>query len=159
MGNNFQRIGSKNNASVGSDFEIAIKTLFEKRFHIKLEKQLSVSIGVSKETKPHRFDLGNSNAKVAVECKSHKWTSGGNVPSAKFTVWNEAMYYFSLLPKGFKCYFIVLKDLRGTTSLGEHYRNNFYHLIPPNVTILEYDEKKRTLTHLKRVKNKKMMRS
>lgn len=48
---------------------------------------------MGKIKKKHSFDLGCKDKKI-VECKSHKWTSGGNIPSAKLNVWNEAMYYF-----------------------------------------------------------------
>ena len=76
-----------------------------------------------------------------MECKSHTWRKGGNVPSAKMTVWNEAMYYFLLAPGGFRKVLFVLKDFsekRGE-SLAEYYIKNHGHLIPDDVEIWEYD--------------------
>ena len=92
--------------------------------------------------KAHRFDLGNEC--VLVECKTHKWTKGDNVPSAKMTVWNEAMYYFALAPKNYKKIFFVLRDFsekRGCT-LAEYYIATYSHLIPEDVEIWEYDQKR-----------------
>lgn len=56
--------------------------------------------------------MGNlkDNNKIVIECKSHTWTSGDNVPSAKLTVWNEAMYYFSLTPSEFRKVLVVKRD-------------------------------------------------
>ena len=102
-------------------------------------------LGVSSKTskKERKFDLGSANPPLLVECKSHRWTSGGNVPSAKITVWHEAMYYFSLAPKEFRKVLFVLRDFsdkRGET-LAEYYIRNHGHLIPDDVEILEYDGK------------------
>src|SRR5690606_11409434 len=90
-------------------------------------------------------DLGNAldgAEKIIVECKSHKWTSSGKVPSAKLTVWNEAMYYFHLAPEGYRKVLFILRDFsenRGET-LGEYYIRAYGHLIPEDVEIMEYDE-------------------
>ena len=67
------------------------------------------------------------------------------MPSAKITVWNEAMYFFHLAPKGFRKVMFVLRDCtekRGE-SLAEYYVRNYGHLIPDDVGVLEYDEGKR----------------
>ena len=79
---------------------------------------------------------------MLVECKSHTWTAGGNVPSAKMTVWNEAMYFFHLAPKRYKKALFVLRDFdaKRRESLAEYYVRNYGHLIPNDVKILEYDE-------------------
>ncbi|WP_201087274.1 hypothetical protein [Serratia plymuthica] len=52
--------------------------------------------------KSHRFDLGCAEQKILVECKSHRWTIGNNIPSAKLTVWNEAMFYFYSAPAEYR---------------------------------------------------------
>jgi hypothetical protein len=99
MNNNFQRIGSQSNTQAGNDFEELTKIALEKEFNCKLSCCYSVEIELDKKKK-HNFDLGNND--ILVECKSHKWTTGNNVPSAKLTVWNEAMYYFMVSPKGYR---------------------------------------------------------
>lgn len=60
------------------------------------------------------------------------------MPSAKLTVWNEAMYYFALTPRRFRKIFFVLKDLRRTESLAEYYVRLQSHLIPDDVEVWEY---------------------
>ena len=139
VANNFQRVGSTSNSQVGHDFEATAQEYFRQE-GISLKKGYSVQIGVSSK-KERRFDLGSDNPPLLVECKSHTWTSGGNVPSAKMTVWNEAMYYFLLAPKGFRKILFVRRDLneRKGESLAEYYVRNNNHLIPDDVEILEYD--------------------
>jgi len=92
MNKSFQRIGSKSNAHVGREFELAAKKFFA-NLGVDLVPNLKVSVGVGAVKKEHAFDLGCDKQKVIIECKSHRWTTGDNVPSAKLTVWNEAMYY------------------------------------------------------------------
>ncbi len=137
----FQRIGSVSNAHVGLDFELKAQLFFEKQ-GILLEKNHKVMIGVDKIKKYHRFDLGCSEQKILVECKSHRWTTGNNVPSAKLTVWNEAMFYFHSAPTDYRKIMFVLKDKRKKSgeTLGQYYVNRFKHLIPNGVELWEYDE-------------------
>ncbi|WAK04461.1 hypothetical protein LZ558_20985 (plasmid) [Methylobacter sp. YRD-M1] len=139
--NNFQRVGSVSNAHVGRDFESIAKEHFRQQ-GILLGSSYSVPVGVGTDKKSRQFDLGSGDPPILVECKSHRWTTGGNVPSAKITVWNEAMYYFHLAPDSYKKVLFVLRDVnkkRGK-SLAEYYIKNYRHLIPKNVEILEYDE-------------------
>ena len=139
MVNNFQRHGAISNVDVGSDFETAAQVWFVNE-GVRLQRNYGVEVGLFKK-KGRKFDLGSSEPPVLVECKSHKWTSGGNAPSAKITVWNESMYYFLLAPPGFRKFLFVLRDVsekRGE-SLAEYYVRNHSHLIPNDVEILEYD--------------------
>ncbi len=140
--NNFQREGSISNAHVGRDFELKILKYFEINNSIKLNLQYKMEIGINRK-KEHEFDLGldELDNEIVVECKSHTWTSSDKVPSAKLTVWNEAMYYFSLVPKKYRKIFCVLKsysESRGIT-LAQYYIDKYYHLIPEDVEIWEYD--------------------
>ena len=139
MVNNFQRPGAVSNADVGRDFETAAQKWFLNK-GVRLQKNYGVEVGLSRK-KERKFDLGSSELPVLVECKSHKWTAGGNVPSAKITVWNESMYYFLLAPPDFRKVLFVLRDFseqRGE-SLAEYYVRNHSHLIPDDVEIWEYD--------------------
>jgi hypothetical protein len=104
-----QRIGSISNSQVGADFEQVALKFFAGR-GIQLTRNFALEIGLSRKKKKHCFDLGSANPKVIVECKSHRWTAGANVPSAKMTVWNEAMYYFHLAPRAFRKILFVLHD-------------------------------------------------
>ncbi|GEK72000.1 MULTISPECIES: hypothetical protein [Halomonas] len=137
-----QRVGSVSNAHVGRDFENVALKVFA-RFGLDLEKNFKVSVGLNGISKLHAFDLGSEEQKILVECKSHKWTApNDNVPSAKLTVWNEAMYYFLVAPPGFRKILFVLRDMseRRQETLAEYYIRNYRHLIPGDVEIWEFDE-------------------
>jgi len=137
--NNFQREGSISNSHVGREFEsIAQNHLTE--IGIPVHLGFSIPIGINTKKK-HVFDLGCDNPKVIVECKSHRWTSGNNVPSAKMTVWNEVMYYFSLVSDDYRKIMFVLRDYspQRKETLTEYYLRNHHHLIPSSVEFWEYN--------------------
>ncbi len=145
MAENFQRIGSTSNSRVGRDFEqLAMAVLAERGIHVV--KNFSIDVGVYRQKKPHSFDLGSEEPPVLVECKSHKWTSSGNVPSAKMTVWNEAMYYFYCGPRKYRKILFVLRHERPRTkeTLTHYYIRTYQHLIPKDVEIWEYDESRQS---------------
>jgi hypothetical protein len=139
MKDNFQRTGSISNTHVGNDFEDIALNYFEKK-GIKLVKPYSIEIGIGHKKK-HRFDLGNSS--MLVECKTMTWTESGNMPSDKILNWSVAMYYFYLAPKSYKKIFFVERDYskkHGVTLL-EYYIDKYYHLIPQDVDLYDYDVK------------------
>ncbi len=139
--NSFQRIGALSNAHVGRDFELVAMAFFVSQ-GLPLQSNLKVPVGIEGRNKEHAFDLGCDSQKVIVECKSHRWTKGDNVPSAKMTVWNEAMYYFLASPEEYRKIMFVLKDYsnkRGET-LAEYYLRTNSHLVPQGVEVWEYDE-------------------
>ena len=135
-----QRLGAISNSHVGADFERVALKFFARR-GIMLTRNFAVDLGLSRK-KRHCFDLGSSNPKVIVECKSHRWTAGANVPSAKMTVWNEAMYYFHLAPREFRKVLFVLHDRRSKDgeSLLSYYKRTYFHMIPEEVEFFEWDE-------------------
>ncbi|MEH6393337.1 hypothetical protein [Pseudoalteromonas sp.] len=137
----FQRIGSKSNAHVGREFESAASKFFLSQ-GIELVPNLKVEVGVSNLKKQHAFDLGCIDQQIIVECKAHKWTIGGNVPSAKLTVWNEAMYYLYTAPAGFRKIMFVLRDFstKRNETLAQYYIRTYKHLIPNDVELWEYEE-------------------
>lgn len=135
-----QRVGAVSNAHVGADFERIALGHFAKQ-GIVLSRNLPIKLGLTRK-KAHRFDLGAAKEKIIVECKSHRWTAGGRVPSAKMTVWNEAMYYFHLAPSDYRKILFVLHDRREGTgeSLLAYYKRTYSHLIPVGVEFLEWSE-------------------
>jgi hypothetical protein len=135
-----QRIGSVSNAHVGADFERVALEFFARQ-GISLSRNFAVQIGL-KRRKSHCFDLGAAKEKIIIECKSHRWTVGARVPSAKMTVWNEAMYYFHLAPAEYRKILFVLHDRRAEDgeSLLAYYTRTYSHLIPDGVTFMEWDE-------------------
>lgn len=136
--NNFQRLGSISNAHVGSEFEDRIREYFV-RTGISLVRGFVIQVGIGETKKPHRFDWGSEDPPILIECKSHAWTAGGNIPSAKMTVWNEAMYYFYMAPETYRKALFTLKSLKGEMSLASYYMKCHAHLIPSGVEIWEYD--------------------
>jgi hypothetical protein len=138
---NFQRIGSVSNSHVGVEFEAAIATCWTKQ-GLVLTPSFPLPVGQpGRESKIRKFDLGSASPKVIVECKSHKWTAGGNMPSAKLTVWNESMYYFSLAPRDYRKMFCVLADRRSgrAETLAQYYVRCHSNLIPMDVEVWEFD--------------------
>ena len=141
-----QRTGSVSNAHVGRKFEgDARKFLEEQGVHLDEKSPFPLDVGVSRKKKRRNFDLGSESEKVVVECKSHRWTKGDNMPSAKVTNWNEAMHYFLLCPGEYRKIFFVARDYndRHGCTLAEYYIKHYYHLIPDDVEIWEYDEETR----------------
>jgi hypothetical protein len=138
MAVNFQRVGSVSNAHAGREFEEKIKAYFAVR-DMNLSPSFEVPVGVGDLKKSRKFDLGSDEPAILVECKSHTWTAGGNSPSAKLTVWTEAMYFFHIAPSHFRKILCVLRDTRNGVSLAEHYLKNYRHLVPSSVEIWEFD--------------------
>ncbi|MET3332844.1 MULTISPECIES: hypothetical protein [Bradyrhizobium] len=137
--NNFQRAGTDHNAGVGRRFEAMAQAFFRSTEGIELLPNFPVPVGVSQLKKSHRFDLGSNSPAVLVECKSHTWTQTGNMPSAKMTVWNEAMYYFHMAPAEFRKIMFVLKHYRRELSLASYYLQTHAHMVPDGVEIWEFD--------------------
>jgi hypothetical protein len=140
--NKFQRIGSISNTHVGRDFEEVARAYFLQVEVLTLQKNFPVEVGVGATKKSRRFDLGSEDPAILIECKSHRWTETGNMPSAKVTVWNESMFYFHIAPAHYRKVLFVLRDMhaRKTESLAEYYIRNCAHLIPAGVSIIEFDE-------------------
>lgn len=138
---NHQRIGAISNAHAGRDFEGEAREYFRLEERLNLQTRFEVLLGVGERKKTHGFDLGSEEPAVLVECKSHNWTETGNMPSAKVTVWNEAMYFFHLAPIQFRKILFVLSARHPSRreTLAEYYVRLYSHLIPDDVSILEYE--------------------
>jgi len=140
--NNFQRNGAVSNTDVGRKFEKVAQVYFSEPVGITLQRAFRIDVGVASQKKARKFDLGSNNPAILVECKSHRWTETGNMPSAKVTVWNESMFYFYLAPNSYRKILFVLKDANPKTgeTLAAYYVRRNRHLIPPDVLIIEFDE-------------------
>ena len=145
----FQRVGSPSNAHVGRSFEAAAAAAL-RRAGVVVSAPLSLDIGVGNIKKAHKFDLGSASPPVVVECKSHRWTAGDNVPSAKMTVWNEAMYYFAITPPEYRRILFVLRDYSSVRSstLAQYYLRTYAHLIPHGVEVWELDQTNKSVSIL-----------
>jgi hypothetical protein len=140
MESSFQRVGESSNAALGAGFELLAQSVFS-RAGIHLSLCFSLPVGIHEQKKQHRFDLGSEEEKIIVECKSHTWTAGKNIPSAKLTVWNEAMFYFHIAPIEYRGVLFVIRDYSEShsQSLAEYYVRIYSHMIPDRVQIAEYD--------------------
>ena len=140
---NFQRDGAESNTQVGRDFEVKVRAFFAQQ-GLHLQPNFSLEIGVDGRAKRHCFDLGEGEKRVIVECKSHTWTAGWNVPRAKMTTWNQAMYFFHAAPKEYRKILFVLRHYNPERqqTLAEYYIKTNRHLIPDGVEVWEFDETK-----------------
>jgi len=129
-------MGNSDNPATGARFEDAVQ-LFFRGADLHLTRCHSVEVGAGSVKKVRKFDLGSSRPPTLIECKSHTWTEGGNAPSAKLSVWNEAMFYFLVAPTGYRKILAVLAHARHGASLADHYVKRFEHLVPPGVEIWE----------------------
>ena len=145
----FQRVDAQSNAHAGRQFEQLVKAMFIKN-GFELSESISVMLGFGVKQKSHKFDLGSIDQSILIECKSHRWTTGDNTPSAKLTVWNEAMLYFFLSPESSRKLFCVLKDYseKRQMSLADYYCKTHGHLIPSDVEIWEIDERLREASQI-----------
>jgi hypothetical protein len=148
---NHQRVGAVSNAHAGREFEDDAREYFKRDEGLDLESGLSVQIGVGSLKKPHAYDLGSQSPPILVECKSHNWTETGNMPSAKVTVWNEAMYFFHLAPVRYRKILFVLwaQHPSRKETLAEYYLRLYSYLIPQAVSVLEYDPSRKKARYLR----------
>jgi hypothetical protein len=127
----------------GLDFENTAFEYFKTKENVLLKRNFEINLGVEVELeKTHRFDLGDNNEKIIVECKLCTWRNGDDVPSAKMTNWNEAMFYFKLAPKEYKKIFFVSKAYspKKSKTLLRYYIEKYYHFIPNDVIFYEYSD-------------------
>jgi len=91
---------------------------FEENARMALEKELGVVLSSDKISicgKYKSFDLVNLENKIVGDVKHYKITSGGNRPSAKFSILNEYAWIMQLLEKSdgskWKKLFVIGEDL------------------------------------------------
>lgn len=144
-----QRKNATSNTRVGIDFENLTFEFFKNKFP-SLKKSFQLPIGHNKKKK-HKFDMGCLKQRVIIECKSHTWTEGNKVPSAKLTTWDQAMLYFFLAPGDYKKIFVTKHDIR--PKLGEtlcsYYLRTHFNVIPDKVEFWEVDEATKKFQRLK----------
>jgi len=79
------------NPKIGKEFEKVVKEWAELYYDCEFEPENPVEIG--NPPKPHKFDLVSKDESIVIECKCYTWTEGGNVPSAKLAMLDEAILY------------------------------------------------------------------
>ena len=137
---NFQRQGALSNSHVGREFEsVVLQEL--RRIGIDVEAQYKVPCGLS-EKKDHKFDFGSND--ILIECKSHRWTKTGRMPTAKIRDWEVTMYHFHISPPGYRKIFIVEYSYNKDRSetLLQFFQRTRKYLIPSNVEMWELHPEK-----------------
>ncbi|MNC58841.1 hypothetical protein D3C75_1086040 [compost metagenome] len=96
---------------------------------------------IGKPAKDHKFDLASSDGEIIVEIKNYTWTSGNNVPSAKMSVLNEAVFYLQHAPKNAHKVLVINMDrhYRRNETLAEYYVRTYRHLLD-DVSVMEFDQ-------------------
>ena len=134
-------VTGQSNYQIGSDFEVKARDFFRRTEGWNLRPDFAIDISISDRAHPHKFDLGSMDPFVLIECKRHTYTKPkGNWPSAKISVWNEAMLFFIAAPEQARKILFTLKDLHRKKSLAQSYVDRYGHLIPSDVEIWEFDE-------------------
>jgi hypothetical protein len=102
-----------------------------------LVKNYKLKIGLDMQ-KDCVFDLGNKS-KIII-CKNNSWRNGMFVPKYILNTWNEAMYYFHLIPQNYQKIFFVKMDFsqKYCETLLQYYIRNYYYLIPKEVKCYDY---------------------
>ena len=131
---------SKNslNPKMGKEFEEKVSKILTERYSIKFE---TLAIPIGKPSKEHKFDLVSEDKKYIVECKCYSWTEGGNIPSAKMAILNEAVFYLSHVSKDKDRWIVMKKDfsIERQKTLARYYFQINQHLLD-GVKIWEVDE-------------------
>ena len=130
---------SESNVAVGRAFCAEVKRVLTGFLGTPLREELP--IGVGSPPKPHRFDLGNREAKVAIECKAFTWTKSHKMPSAKITIAREAILFLQWLPDDWTRILAMSRSLRAThtESLAEYFVRLNAHLLG-DVVVVEVSE-------------------
>jgi len=72
-------------------FEERVGNYFGERLDCEF-KERRQKVGPEQE---HKFDLVSADGEIVIECKSYTWTNGQNIPSAKVSTANEALFFLS----------------------------------------------------------------
>lgn len=136
-------MANKDNPRKSYNFEEDARKFFKSQ-GIELQRDFIVPIGITTPKEPHKFDLGARQPPILIGCKSHMLTEGANAPSAKLSVWNEAMLYFLAVPIGFRKILFVLKSVRNGESLAQYYLRRYAHLVPDGVELWEFSPETET---------------
>ena len=129
---------SLSHAELGRSFCREARVVLAERLGQVLDEE--VAIGIGTPPKQHRFDLGNADTRIAIECKALTWTRIGNVPSAKITTAREAILYLQWLPDDWTRVLAMSRALRPNypESLAEYFVRLNKHLLG-TVVVVEVD--------------------
>jgi hypothetical protein len=127
-----------NNIKKGRDFQKNAASLLGKYFKVQFSLEHPIHIG--SPPKEHMFDLVSEDGKYIGESKNYSWTKHGNIPSAKMSVLNEAVFYLHYVPKIKKRFVVMRKcmNVKHFKSLAEYFYHTNKHLLN-GILIIEID--------------------
>jgi hypothetical protein len=114
-----------------------------------VEFYLEYPVLIGNPPKKHKFDLVSADFRYIGECKNYSWTETGNVPSAKMTCLNEAVFYLQHVSHDTHRFVVLRRDtcVKRTESLGEYYFRMNQHLLN-GVLVLELDVEAQSLCEI-----------
>ena len=126
------------NPKIGRRFQEKVKQWFEMNEKTTFELEYPILIGYP--AKLHKFDIADKSQKIVIECKSYTYTNTGNIPSAKLTTLNEAIFYFSFLSTETEKVLVMAYAThpRRKETLAEYYIRINGHLLG-DVKVWEYN--------------------
>lgn len=127
------------NPGKGKAFQLSVQQALALYFGKPFDLEIAYPIG--KPAKDHKFDLVSRDGGIIVETKNYTWTIGNNVPSAKMSVLNEAIFYLQHAPKNtHKLLVINLNKHAGRNeTLASYYVRTYRHLLD-DVSVMEFDQ-------------------
>lgn len=127
------------NPGKGKSFQLLVQGALT--LHFGKTFNLEVAYPIGKPAKDHKFDLVSDDGGIIVETKNYTWTSGNNVPSAKMSVLNEAVFYLQHAPMNTQKVLVINVDrhLIRNETLAAYYVRTYRHLLD-NVSVMEFDQ-------------------
>ncbi len=126
------------NPARGAEFERQAQDILSEHFGVMLQRGCAIPIG--DPAKEHRFDLASNDGKYVGECKNISWTQAGNIPSAKMTSVNQAVFYLTFVSDAKYRFVVMRRDThpRHQETLAEYYYRTYQYLLG-EIFIIEID--------------------
>lgn len=127
------------NPGKGKSFQLLVQRALT--LHFGKTFYLEVAYPIGKPAKDHKFDLASDDGGIIVETKNYTWTSGNNVPSAKMSVLNEAVFYLQHAPMNTQKVLVINVDrhLTRNETLAAYYVRTYRHLLD-DVSVMGFDQ-------------------
>ena len=127
---------SKESTVQGDRFEQLVRGVLAKR-GLRLARHHPVDVGVARQKREHKFDLGSDELRLLVECKGHEWPKQNGQLTTKFHAWKSDICFLQAAPDSYRKVFAVLHAERnGRTMLGV-FLDRCGHLVTDDIEICE----------------------
>ena len=125
----------------GKEFQEQVRAWFINEYGPGFELEKEIELGATpKIKKSHKFDIVNTDLKIAIECKRYTWTETDGVPPGKIRALNETVLYLRLLGDDYTKYIVMLEDYskKRNKTLAEYYYEKNSHLLG-DIKVAEFD--------------------